>query len=103
IWHYSPNGIFSTSSAFCFAQRRPLASHEASASPLVCSLWHSVWSLLVLPKLRFFLWRLLLRILPTREGLIKHHVDMDPICPVCLKAEEAVEHLLFTCPLALRL
>ncbi|CAN0900673.1 Putative ribonuclease H protein At1g65750 [Linum grandiflorum] len=103
IWHFSPNGIFSTSSAFRYAQRRPLASEETCASPLDSSLWHSVWSLSVLPKLRFFLWRLLLRILPTREGLIAHHVDVDPICPVCLDTEETIEHLFFACPLALRL
>ncbi|CAN0880868.1 Uncharacterized mitochondrial protein AtMg00310 [Linum grandiflorum] len=103
IWHYSPNGIFSTSSAFRYAQRRPLASEETSASPADSSLWHSVWSLPVLPKLRFFLWRMLLRILPTCEGLIYHHVDVDPICLVCLNAEETIEHLFFACPLALRL
>ncbi|CAN0915868.1 hypothetical protein LINGRAHAP2_LOCUS29362 [Linum grandiflorum] len=103
IWHYSPNGIFFTSSAFCYAQRRPLAYEETSASLLDSSLWHSVWSLPVLPKLRFFLWRMLLRILPTCEGLIDHHVDVDPICPVCLNTEETIEHLFFACPLALRL
>ncbi|CAN0888315.1 hypothetical protein LINGRAHAP2_LOCUS15823 [Linum grandiflorum] len=103
IWHYSPNGIFFTSSAFHYAQRRPLAFEETSASLTDSSLWHSVWSLPVLPKLRFFLWRMLLRILPTCEGLIDHHVDVDLICPVCLNSKETIEHLFFACPLALRL
>ncbi|CAN0903246.1 Uncharacterized mitochondrial protein AtMg00310, partial [Linum grandiflorum] len=82
IWHFSVNGIFSTSSAFRFSQHRPLASESNdSVSPLDSLLWHSVWSLPVLPKLGFFLWRILLRILPIHQSLIEHHLNVDPVCP----------------------
>ncbi|CAN0847057.1 hypothetical protein LINGRAHAP2_LOCUS4770 [Linum grandiflorum] len=35
-------------------QRCPLAKRKAEASPLDSSLWHTVWGIPVLPKLRFF-------------------------------------------------
>ncbi|CAN0838315.1 Putative ribonuclease H protein At1g65750 [Linum grandiflorum] len=103
IWHFSPNGNFSTSSAFRLARRKPLSKRKSSASPLDSALWHSVWTLPVLPKLRFFLWRVIHRILPVREELLIKHVHLDPTCPVCLDKTESVEHLLFDCSLSRRL
>ncbi|CAN0830754.1 hypothetical protein LINGRAHAP2_LOCUS1511 [Linum grandiflorum] len=103
IWHYSANGIFSTSSAFRLAKRRHTAKRGTSVSPMDRSLWKSVWSLAVLPKLRLFLWQILHRILPTRQALLHRGLDIDPICPVFLTFEESVEHLLFACPLVERL
>ncbi|CAN1766691.1 hypothetical protein LINPERHAP1_LOCUS10027, partial [Linum perenne] len=73
IWFFSASGQYPTSSGYDFATRlkkkkkkKPLPSLASATDP---ALWRSVWSLRVQPKLRFFLWRLCHRILPTIEGL----------------------------------
>ncbi|CAL1386568.1 unnamed protein product [Linum trigynum] len=57
-----------------------------------------------MPKLKFFLWRMLLRILPVREDLQRHGLDVPTLCPICDSGEgESLEHLFIRCPVAIRL
>ncbi|CAN0911700.1 Putative ribonuclease H protein At1g65750 [Linum grandiflorum] len=103
IWHPVVSGNYTTSSGYeLLAMAAPTLSDKALASPIGPSVWRSIWDVQVHPKLRFFLWKLVHRILPTREGLREHHVLVSPECPVCAGPLESVEHLLFYCPFALR-
>ncbi|CAN1327976.1 hypothetical protein LINPERPRIM_LOCUS34304, partial [Linum perenne] len=99
IWFFSPSGQYSTSSGYVFAYsfRKKKKTPPSLAAPTDAILWRSVWSLCIQPKLRFFLWRLCHRILPTIEGLNARDMDLDPLCPVCLQLPETVEHILFSC------
>lgn len=42
--------------------------------------WTWVWKLGVTPRIKFFLWKLLHDILPTKNNLVGRYVDVDPVC-----------------------
>ncbi|CAN1191769.1 hypothetical protein LINPERHAP2_LOCUS41208, partial [Linum perenne] len=65
------------------------------------SLWLSTWELPVHPKHKFFLWRMLHRIIPTKDCLIDRNMEVHPSCAVCHLADESLEHLLFECPISM--
>ncbi|CAN1146274.1 hypothetical protein LINPERHAP2_LOCUS15157, partial [Linum perenne] len=104
IWFYSASGEYSTSSGYSLALRlRPPKKKPPSlATPSCPFLWRSVWDLNIQPKLRFFLWRLCHRILPTIEGLNSRGMSLPTTCPCCLRGPETLEHLLFHCVIARR-
>ncbi|CAN1279753.1 Uncharacterized mitochondrial protein AtMg00310 [Linum perenne] len=104
IWFFSPSGRYSVSSGYDLAcrYRKVKKTPPSLASTTDPRLWRSIWSLRIQPKLRFFLWRLCHRILPTIEGLNSRDLNLDPICPSCLEHNETVEHILFSCSIAKR-
>ncbi|CAN1162748.1 Uncharacterized mitochondrial protein AtMg00310 [Linum perenne] len=103
VWHYSWTGHYSTSSSFDLAYRRkkPSKPRNHCVDTQDDVLWLSSWEIPVQPKLQFFLWRLLHRILPTLECLASRGMELNLICPVCHSAEETIEHMLFECPVSL--
>ena len=56
--------------------------------------WKHIWTLNVTPKVRNFLWRACLNILPTRENLQRRKVAMDSLCEFCKQQPESVCHVL---------
>ncbi|CAL1412892.1 unnamed protein product [Linum trigynum] len=66
-------------------------------------LWMEMWGYPIQPKLRFFLWQVFRRILPTTEKLIAKEVEVLPRGHVCWAEEETIEHLMFFCPVAVAL
>ncbi|CAN1290498.1 hypothetical protein LINPERPRIM_LOCUS20730 [Linum perenne] len=64
-------------------------------------MWLSTWELPVQPKLKFFLWRMLHIIIPTKDCLIDKNIEVHPSCAVCHLADESLEHLLFECPISM--
>ncbi|CAI0629245.1 unnamed protein product [Linum tenue] len=104
VWHYESSGEFSVKSAYhlAFSLQQPVQKKHG-VSFLDQGLWKWVWTRSLPPKLLFFLWQCLLRILPTREALAARGVDLIPICPVCGRKEETIEHLFFQCVVARRL
>ncbi|CAN1772524.1 Putative ribonuclease H protein At1g65750, partial [Linum perenne] len=97
IWHFTPSGEYSSSSGFALGLSLNEDRSILSASPYDDEIWATVWSLKVQPKLRFFLWRLLHRALPTINALNTRDLRLPPLCPVCHLEDETVEHLLFGC------
>ncbi|CAN1156257.1 Uncharacterized mitochondrial protein AtMg00310 [Linum perenne] len=102
LWHFSGSGIYSTSSGYDLAYRlqqstRPRKPRKDLVDIHDAFLWLSLWEIRVQPKLKFILWRLLHRIIPTMECLVARGMDLSSTCPVCHSAE----HLLFECPISL--
>ncbi|CAN1315043.1 Transposon TX1 uncharacterized 149 kDa protein [Linum perenne] len=98
VWFFSPTGQYSTSSGYALALRsKPIKDQTFVVSPMDPSAWRAVWSLRIQPKLRFFLWRLCHRIIPTIEALNRRGMELHPLCPVCLRQPETLEHLMFKC------
>ncbi|CAN1758518.1 Putative ribonuclease H protein At1g65750 [Linum perenne] len=99
VWHHSPSGTYSASSGYEFVMRSRPDLFSMNLSPMESSIWLSVWSLQIQPKLRFFLWKILHRILPTMHG-IKIRIQsetLDSMCLVCFEGPETIEHLLLHC------
>ncbi|CAN1175048.1 Putative ribonuclease H protein At1g65750 [Linum perenne] len=98
VWFFSANGQYSTSSGYALSLRsRPTKDPTCVVAPMDPSVWRVVWSLRIQPKLRFFLWRLCHRILPTIDDLNRRGIELPSLCPVCLRQDETLEHLLFNC------
>ncbi|CAN1762226.1 hypothetical protein LINPERHAP1_LOCUS8268 [Linum perenne] len=104
IWVHSPSGEYSVTSGYEVGMRSRPDLFSANLSPMERSTWISIWSLQIQPKMRFFLWKVLHRILPTLHGIMVRvrSTSMDPVCQICYNAPESIEHLLLHCPLARR-
>lgn len=54
----------------------------------------------ILPKWKYFVWRLLLDHLQTKEQLNKRRVPVTPFCDICHEDLETSSHIFQACPLA---
>ncbi|CAN1335068.1 Putative ribonuclease H protein At1g65750 [Linum perenne] len=104
MWQYENNGLYSVSSGYQLALNKIKAFKTIyPISPCDETLWKKTRALQIQPKLRFFLWKILNRILPTKQALAHRKVNSNPLCLVCREEEESVEHLLLFCPITIRL
>lgn len=62
--------------------------------------WKKLWSLVIPPKVKNFIWRSLQNCIPTLDNLRKKHVEVYPICPVCSSFIETLDHILLLCSFA---
>lgn len=100
IWHPNSNGIYSVKSGYHIA----LAKHNAKIPPKASSsfeppksLWKFIWNLKVPPKLKHFWWKACCNLLATKENLHRRKCSPSPMCSICCKEAESVEHLIFRC------
>lgn len=56
-----------------------------------------IWLLKIPPKVRLFLWRPVMNILPICDNLNKEQVMIDNTCPICRGNAELVFHLFVDC------
>lgn len=81
IWHYSKNGAFSVASCYhmIFADTTiaspELPRDEGSGSNSHQINWTLVWRLKVPPKVRMFIWRATLNVLPHRAELFRRKIS----------------------------
>ncbi|CAN1244144.1 hypothetical protein LINPERPRIM_LOCUS5958, partial [Linum perenne] len=103
IWHFSRSGAYLTSSGYVLAFRlkKPRKPWKAVIQIQSEPLWLSTWELPLQPKLKFFRWRMLHRIILTKDCLIEKNMEVNLSCPVCHFADEYLEHLLFECPISM--
>lgn len=64
--------------------------------------WDWVWSCKAPPKLRNFLWSALHDACTTKLHLYRRRCAISPLCPICAKRDETMEHILLLCPWASR-
>ncbi|CAN1281610.1 LINE-1 retrotransposable element ORF2 protein [Linum perenne] len=104
VWHHSSSGVYTVSSGYDFGMQSRPDLFSTNLSPMESSTWNSIWSLRMQPKLCFFLWKILHRILPTLHGIMirVRSETIDPLCQVCYEAPESVEHLLLHCVITRR-
>ena len=95
LWAPSTSGKFSVSSVYNFITD----SHtNASSSPIRPQFWKSIWKLNLNDRLRLFLWKIAWDILPTKERLGHlFNVNPDFSCPLCMLANDSLQHLFFEC------
>lgn len=61
--------------------------------------WHFIWKLKIPHKIKLFLWKVHLSILPTSLFLLARGIitDSEGICAFCRRDLESIEHLFFHC------
>lgn len=82
------------SSSFCY---RSLINSTDLVGP-----WNSIWKQKVPPKIELFLWQLAHQCLPTSVFLYKWGISRDILCKSCKRDIEDMNHIFWTCPLAIQ-
>lgn len=59
--------------------------------------WRRMWNLKVPGKVKIFIWRAALNVLPTTDNLICRRVEVLPTCSICNASIETVLHVLVDC------
>ena len=102
FWDETKSGIFSVKSAYHLQLRHRAAglTGEGSVVGRDRKFWKFLWSLSIPPKVKSFLWRACIGILPTNAMMSQRHLRRDGKCPCCPHENESVEHALWSCPVA---
>ena len=86
-WAFSKDGFFSLKSAYLLARGlNPLNLVTPSMA------W--VWKTETHPCIQFLIWLCLHNSLPTGEVLGARGLNLNPICTMCHKSNESIDHLL---------
>ncbi|XP_038708505.1 uncharacterized protein LOC120003559 [Tripterygium wilfordii] len=103
FWNGTEHGNYTVRSGYFHAldirRRESACCSEPLANPLD-SVWTHIWSLVVPPSTRVFLWRAVHDILPNFSQLHRRQICDSSVCPLCKSAEESVMHSLWECPAA---
>lgn len=62
--------------------------------------WKFLWSLTIPPKFRIFWCKFAQDIIPTEKNLLRHHVLVPNICPLCNYNGDSTIHAVFKCLVA---
>ncbi|CAL1409682.1 unnamed protein product [Linum trigynum] len=102
VWHEDRSGRYSVKSGYHLAIRLNGSRWKGKCEPswMDAALWRKLWSLGIQPKLKFFMWQVMSRILPTTEAFIVREIEVTEQCPVCWHEGEDLEHLFLQCPVA---
>jgi hypothetical protein len=60
-------------------------------------IWKVVWQLKIPTAVKIFLWRACHNLLPTKANLMQRGVVEELMCPICLREEESIEHIVWAC------
>ncbi|KAL0413805.1 UNVERIFIED_CONTAM: hypothetical protein Sradi_1582200 [Sesamum radiatum] len=99
VWHYSTSGIFSVRSAYhlaCDLENAASNSNRAAERDW----WKTIWQAKLPGKVKIFIWRSYLNILPTSMNLRRRLSGSSQVCPHCSSDNEDTLHALLFCHLA---
>nr|DAD26288.1 TPA_asm: hypothetical protein HUJ06_027756 [Nelumbo nucifera] len=97
VWTLTPDGQFTTSSAYRLLVSEQPSSSNASVLFEGCE-WENFWKFKwVCPTIMIFIWRALNAAIPTRNRLKKWIPNFDSSCPLCGTEGESVDHLFLNC------
>ena len=105
-WFYESSGRYSVRSGYRLALEAE-GNHESkgnsSGSHSSSSFWNSLWRLNIPNKIKLFMWKAILDIIPSNFNLFCRKIPTSPICPICQKCEETGLHILWKCNLSKKL
>ncbi|CAL1377793.1 unnamed protein product [Linum trigynum] len=116
VWSRENDGEYSVRSGYHLAVSlsRKLPGWKDEVSFFYSTFWKKVWEFPIPPKLKFFVWQMMRRILPTMEAIIEKEGKVpalvveeagdeeltSPQCPVCWAPIETLEHMFLSCTVA---
>ncbi|XP_075654704.1 uncharacterized protein LOC142624852 [Castanea sativa] len=104
IWTKNRAGTFTVRSAYFLQKEIEEAATRNGASSSSTSrfnsFWNSVWSSLIPPKIKCFIWRACKDSLPLRTKLFDRKISNSFSCVLCNDAAESCSHLLWECSFA---
>ena len=57
--------------------------------------WNTIWFMKIPSKVKKFLWKIYVDVIPCCYELWKKKIRKNPNCPVCRKRSETIEHVMF--------
>ena len=104
-WHYDAKGVFLVKLSYHVLDDKKEFSAvrqrgESSGSREVTSgqfKWKKIWKLLIQPKVRQFVWRLVHNSLPVKKNIQRRLGLIDTLCPVCKRFDEDGGHCFLKC------
>ncbi|XP_026417446.1 uncharacterized protein LOC113312928 [Papaver somniferum] len=95
-WTLDRKGCFTTKSLYnkLIRVRR---TEDAQAQRM----WKEIWSMNVMPRIKTFIWKCVLSILPLNERIGQIIHSINKLCPNCGKQEETLTHLFMYCDFTL--
>lgn len=100
ICDHEKEGVYSTKSAYQFLSKQHI-HHKPGPSVAANNLmWKKLWRTLIQEKIKNFMWRLLMNILPTRQNLGKKGIIVDLSCPFCQSCTQNINHIFIECVFA---
>ncbi|KAM2244521.1 hypothetical protein ACFXTI_005579 [Malus domestica] len=100
VWPHTGTGMYSVRSGYLWARssrQQAMPSRASSSSTPTSQIWTLIWNLKTPPKVRHFMWRLAHGALATFEKMYVRKLASTPLCPICQKQEESLEHLFLMC------
>jgi len=103
IWHFSSTGNFSVKSAYHLI--RSLKSQDKPSGSMAAGhhFWKKLWSLGVPPRIKMFVWKVGVGVLPTRGNIARRIRGFPASCDLCGYEEDSDTHALFACPVAVEI
>ncbi|KAJ1383189.1 Reverse transcriptase zinc-binding domain [Sesbania bispinosa] len=98
-WGAPKNGLYTIKSGYYYELHA--SDHQEDTFNASRSLpdfhWQKLWSLLSQPKIKHFVWRLMLSSLPVRSNLVRMGIQVPIFCPWCEEEPEIETHLFRDC------
>ncbi|KAF7821145.1 reverse transcriptase [Senna tora] len=94
VWKLYASGTFNLNSAFSLACNNTISQNIIS-DPNKDLRW--VWRIPCYPKIRFFIWQLVLNALPCRAVICSRGIQLNTVCPLCNSGLETVDHIFCNC------
>lgn len=95
MWPYTNSGAFTGKSGYHYLHANSqLGSiqHPHNSHIIPASIWNWIWKLHSIPRIKNFLWRACLDILPLKANLFRRHSAPSAECQICLHPSETTEH-----------
>ncbi len=102
FWDGTSSGLFTVRSAYFLQAHQRAQSKEGECSWVGQGkkFWKFLWSLSLPQKVKVFMWKACLGILPTYDLLWHRHMRRDGICFCCKVDVESISHVIWSCPAA---
>lgn len=100
-WPYTASGNYTTKTGYDQALQHQQNDICSMTSTQQERFFRILWSLNIMPKWKFFLWKLHHNRLATGANLVRRGIGTSSACPICLEDVETTYHMFLTCPLAM--
>ncbi|KAF5481319.1 hypothetical protein F2P56_001980 [Juglans regia] len=99
LWGPSREEVYLVKSAYFLEENiKKAVMGESSRESELDSRWKTIWDMKVPGKVEIFMWKAGNNLLATRGNLFSKKVIDNPLCPICLRGDETMMHVLWHCP-----
>ena len=98
IWRDSSIGLLTVKSAYYYARR--VLGKENSLLGQMRLLWRICWTAKTIPRVKYFIWRLVHESIPIGSTLQRRGLGADYRCAVCGQTGETMQHVFLGCNLS---